>query len=92
MTNRKERRTAAATTPKLEKVPNLSGTDEHCGNCRSARTESREKAMSAHGRNELKQGRPNAEPLPPGVVACLNEPGGGSLMHGWGWCSRWMAR
>lgn len=82
MSNRQSRRATKATDelPPLPKIPNMSGTDECCGNCPKRANE-----------KALKIGRhlQRLPAIPEDEVICLATPGGGTMMKRWGWCSLW---
>lgn len=90
--NRHEKRAAEAVADKLEDVPNVSNTDEACGNCGSAvDADHHNKVMKVHRRNSATRGKQvaAAQDLEPDEVMCLHEPGGGKGMMCWGWCRKW---
>lgn len=81
MANRKERRAEkAAGPPELPPVPNFSGTDEKCGNC---------KFQSSHIAWKISRMRAGIAPPEKDEVLCLFHPGGGVGMKDIGWCSHW---
>lgn len=79
MTNRKQRRAEAAEIAKLPPIPNISGTDESCGNCYFA-----PKAAIVH--NQLLR---RVEAVPKDETLCMRFPGGNCGMKMWGWCGEW---
>ncbi len=84
MSNRKNRRAAAATTeefPALPDAKNLSGNDQCCGNCPKRANEKNE-AWNRHVIHRQPK-RPDDE------VVCMLSPGGGIVTKRWSWCSCW---
>ncbi len=80
MSNRKQRRAAAAQhLPELPEMPNISGTQESCANCRFSRNEEWRRIVHL-----LRLPAPVDDEL-----LCLADPGGGRSIKTYGWCARY---
>lgn len=99
MANRHENRAKATVEKKLPQVPNLSGTDEACGNCKNAcmgehnakiiaAMDAREKALA---KLQQRPAEPPARALPDDEAYCLLEPAA-RQQKTWAWCSHWRPR
>jgi len=97
MTNRKDRRAKTAVIKKLPDVPNMSGTDQSCGNCGFACPGERwapiVKAFNAQQIDVQKPGvAPIILPMPePDHTLCMYETGD-KWKRLWAWCSHWKER
>lgn len=92
MSNRKERRATEAKVKKLPGVPNLSGTDVACGNCRFALDPKIVKAVAlVLAARALAAGQPAPQAPPDDEVYCCHEPTE-RVKKVFGWCGKHEAK
>lgn len=92
MKNRQQRRATQAIDLKLKPVPNISGCDQACVNCRFSPTRAlADEIQSALDHNAGKIGTKPLPPLPADEVLCLRNTTS-TTKKTWGWCGEWKVR
>lgn len=93
MSNRQQRRAQKAVEQKLPIVPNISGDERNCGNCKhSLDRADHESVVNALNKREELLGAPDkTRKMALDETACMLNPGGGIRMKIWGFCWQWKA-